>query len=114
MNTLEKQASHTPGPWTALPKMAHQDFIEVVHLSTEKGAASRVVARVTCRQGWLMEQHANAELVMAAPDLLGALKGLHDDIAEYARINQLGGWDNHWMRAARAAIEKATGSAHTN
>lgn len=33
-----------------------------------------------------------------------ALKGLHDDVAEYARINHLGGFDNHWMKAAREAL----------
>jgi hypothetical protein len=34
----------------------------------------------------------------------GALRGLHDDIVEYQRINHLGGYDNHWMLAARAAL----------
>ena len=45
----------------------------------------------------------------AAPELLEALKQLHDHIAEYARINNLGGFDNHCMRQARAAIAHATG-----
>lgn len=56
---------------------------------------------------------ANAEFIVRAcnshDELLAALKGLHDDIAEYARINNLGGFDNHWMKAARAAIAKAEG-----
>lgn len=52
---------------------------------------------------------ANARLIAAAPDLLEALKGLHDDLAEYQRINNIGGYDNHWMVAARAAIKKAEG-----
>lgn len=34
----------------------------------------------------------------------GALRGLHDDIVEYQRINHLGGYDNHWMLAAREAL----------
>lgn len=33
-----------------------------------------------------------------------ALKGLHDDNADYLRLNNLGGYDNHWMVAARAAL----------
>jgi len=33
-----------------------------------------------------------------------ALQGLHDDCADYQRINNLGGYDNHWMKAARAAL----------
>ena len=36
--------------------------------------------------------------------LRGALRGLHDDIVEYQRINHLGGYDNHWMLAAREAL----------
>jgi hypothetical protein len=44
-------------------------------------------------------------------DLIAVLRALHDDIAEYLRFNNLGGFDNYWMRAARAAIAKATGSA---
>lgn len=36
--------------------------------------------------------------------LRGALQQLHDNVAEYARINNLGGYDNHDMVAARAAL----------
>ena len=36
--------------------------------------------------------------------LRSALRGLHDDIVEYQRINHLGGYDNHWMLAAREAL----------
>ena len=39
--------------------------------------------------------------------LRSALRGLHDDIVEYQRINHLGGYDNHWMLAARAALAAA-------
>ena len=35
-----------------------------------------------------------------------ALQGLHDDNADYLRINNLGGYDNHWMVIARAALAK--------
>ena len=40
-----------------------------------------------------------------------ALQGLHDDDADYLRLNHLGGYDNHWMVAARAALA-ATGDKH--
>ena len=53
------------------------------------------------------ETLANARLIAASPDLLEALKLLHANIAEYARINNLGGFDNHDMKMARAAIAKA-------
>lgn len=60
---------------------------------------------VDAARAQLVEEHA--ALIAAAPELLAALKALHDDIAEYARINNLGRFDNHVMRQARAAIAKA-------
>jgi hypothetical protein len=51
----------------------------------------------------------DAFLIAASPDLYAALQMLHDDIAEYAKINNLGGFDNHDMRQARAALAKARG-----
>ncbi len=36
--------------------------------------------------------------------LRAALKGLHDDNMDYLTLNNLGGADNHWMKAARAAL----------
>jgi hypothetical protein len=44
--------------------------------------------------------------------LVDVLEELHDDIAEYARINHLGGFDNHAMKRARAAIAKANKEKH--
>ena len=40
----------------------------------------------------------------ASKRLVDALRQLHDDIAEYAKINNLGGFNNHAMQAARAAL----------
>jgi len=34
-----------------------------------------------------------------------ALQLLHDKLAEYQRINKIGGYDNHDMRQARAALK---------
>lgn len=31
-------------------------------------------------------------------------KGLYDDIAEYQKINKIGGYNNHWMKLARQAL----------
>lgn len=51
--------------------------------------------------------HQSAQFL--ADELAEALKALHDDIAEYAKINNLGGFDNHCMKQARAVIAKAEG-----
>lgn len=59
---------------------------------------------------WFRElDHPDARLIAAAPDLLAALKLLHDNLAEYQQLNHLGGYDNHDMQMARAAISKAEG-----
>jgi hypothetical protein len=97
---------HTPGPWTAEQDTANKNdrFI----LSGRNGAFSHW-------QGWAVdgvtteeEDAANARLIAAAPDLLGACRVLYriaglrlrgDPVAEVALANAL------------AAIEKAEGSA---
>jgi hypothetical protein len=48
-----------------------------------------------------------AELEAEREALRAALRMLHDDVAEYQRINHLGGYDNHVMRVARAALDTA-------
>ena len=54
---------------------------------------------------------AHAEFIVRAcrahDELLEALKLLHDNLAEYQRINNIGGYENHDMCMARAAIAKA-------
>lgn len=91
-------SSHTPGPWTAGSKTVRAPETE-----------DRLPLDVRLFGGNANDHRANARLIAAAPELLQALQLLHDDIAEYARLNNLGGFDNHVMKLARAAIAKATG-----
>ena len=37
-------------------------------------------------------------------ELRFVLKGLYEDILEYQTINHLGGYNNHWMKAARKVL----------
>lgn len=96
---------HTPGPWQV--GMAFDNYgateIAIEHMTT---AGNLIIA--VALDG-LQGQDANARLIAAAPDLLEALKGLHDDIMDYIRLNSLGAENNHWLVQARAAITKATG-----
>lgn len=39
-----------------------------------------------------------------ARNLEFALRGLYDDQVDYLVLNNLGGLDNHWMRATRIAF----------
>lgn len=55
----------------------------------------------------------DAKLIVRAVNsydaLVQALTGLLADISEYQEINNLGGSNNHWQVAARAALAKAKG-----
>lgn len=110
--TKDEEMSHTEGPWYCdesdgnveictdgkEPRLGYTGWrgLAVVSGSDDEPEIGLEVA-------W-----DNARLIAAAPELLEALQGLHDDIAEYQRINHIGGYENHSMRIARAAIEKAT------
>lgn len=43
--------------------------------------------------------------------LEAALRGLYDDNVDYLRLNHLGGYDNHWLVAARKALGIAVETA---
>jgi hypothetical protein len=49
-----------------------------------------------------------ADAVAERDRMRAALQMLHDNTAEYQRINHLGGYDNHDMRVARAALNGGT------
>ncbi len=69
-STPKSKAQHTPGPWTHCRGVKQTDFQE--H-DTVQGSDEWDVAHVEERtkDG---EQHANARLIAAAPELLEALK----------------------------------------
>ncbi len=93
-------AQHTKGPWRVAKRFPHQAFFEVEHQNKAPGAASLVVARVTCRASWAEEQEANARLIAAAPDLLAACQVAFDQTCSVGRAKD---WEQ-----LRAAIAKAT------
>jgi hypothetical protein len=45
-------------------------------------------------------------LLARVDELAEALRGLHDDNVDYLRLNHLGGYDNHWLKAAREALAR--------
>jgi hypothetical protein len=98
-------SKHAPGPWT-IERYGGDSL--VVHSDAETRVCFMATPGVL---GSLSNIKANARLIAAAPEMLEALTLLHNNLAEYQRINHLGGYDNHDMRLARAAIAKATGGA---
>jgi hypothetical protein len=52
---------------------------------------------------WVLYSDYDA-LAAKVATLEGALRGLYKDNVDYLRLNQLGGYDNHWLKAAREAL----------
>jgi hypothetical protein len=122
------EGGHTPGPWV-LEQSEQFPFDLIVrdaagteilrerlwaHASGQKTAseamdgvgfrgAERDEVRVV-----LARQMADLRLAASAPDLLEALKGLVEEVCDYATINKLGDPEQkHNVKLARAAIAKA-------
>ena len=89
--------SHTPGPWGL---MEHQDGYYA--LTPPDGRCS-YFGKLPCQDA---EDHANAALISAAPDLLAALEELLW-AASRTSIETDGDYSNAFT-AAHAAIAKAT------
>ena len=113
-------SKRTPGPWRArhLYYSDHPDnaCTEIVaapkhdnHTATKIAEAAYSTVASEYHVSDQDEAEANARIIAAAPELLEALELLHNNFAEYQRINNMGGYDNHDMRMARAAIAKAKG-----
>ena len=112
----------TPGPWTFRRVKASDDnHIVYCLVGPERAMGMGVGVAYAGTYGKTLsmktagvrqtdeECEANAHLISAAPELYRTLQQLHDNIAEYARINNLGGLDNQDMQQARAALAKARG-----
>jgi hypothetical protein len=97
-------SKHTPGPWFIEDGRTKKiDHLNVFHVNDKTpGAASSVIAKVTCRVTWHEQQTANARLISAAPDLLAALIRL---MGETTDLQDAFGA----AKQARAAIAKAKG-----
>lgn len=97
--TTERVASHTPGPW-----LLHRDNRRERYDIGVKGQfALRLVAEVSF--GFFepaeSEQHANARLIAAAPDLLAACRRLRSVINDHVSLADVDALDS--------AIAKAEG-----
>ena len=96
---------HTPGPWIAKSTVASNNNASVI-LWADRSRPGVHARRLDTKGEF---SHPDALLLAAAPDLLEALQLLHDNLADYQRINRIGGYDNQDMVLARYAIAKAKG-----
>ena len=106
MNTSNTQATHTPGPWTAVANRPDEDGGK---LDRVRSADGHLVAGIPAYEHDQAEEDANARLIAAAPELLAALEGL---LAQYRLTRpQIFGTDGH-EQTALAAIAKAKAQIH--
>jgi hypothetical protein len=121
MSSTDQQISHTPGPWL----LYRDNRRERYDIGVKGQFALRLVAEVQFgfSEPAEREQHANARLIAAAPDLLEALKRLaHAYVSTMEsgrdRIVALGGdcdpvdvmeRGDPYLRIAKEAIAKAEG-----
>jgi len=93
---------HTPTPWRVVRAKGYR-IDDVV------GAKDQLIASFDGEP--FEREQANAAFIVRAANahdaLIAALQSLHDNIAEYARINNLAGFDNQDMQQARAALKLA-------
>lgn len=106
------EATHTPTPWTIEPSDGEsQGEWHYWAIKGERGNIATIGAASQRGPIDMESNQANAAFVVRAAnahdDLVHALRLLHDNLAEYQRINQLGGYDNQDMQIARAALAKA-------
>jgi hypothetical protein len=123
-------SEHTPGPWTLLSgfpekivPVAHKsrslggsinedddrDHFALVIATAERNRYSKFAHEISEEQA-----RANARLMAAAPELLAALQGMVPPVLEWKEQGDgtlLLSIHKNELRAARAAIAKATGGA---
>lgn len=102
-------AAHTPGPWLKDRNNCHAGGIATIHHCIGNSWVE-IWTDQWCHGDGLTEEvmEANANLMLAAPELLAALQAIAD-VAE-----SCDSWESFPvapLEAARAAIAKATGAA---
>jgi hypothetical protein len=107
------ETKHTPRPWEVVKYAGNVTMIER-HERTGYGYRQTNIASVLPVSEAL---DANARLIAAAPDMLGALRAIDArvngiwDAPELLAVGPLGSAPEDVLRIAKAAIAKATGGA---
>jgi hypothetical protein len=109
MNTNEqKKAQHTPGDWAPY-NASHGRIFKQWRVRDHRGCC---IAKIEQMPGQSSEEeHANAHLIAAAPDLLEALQGFFKEFPWTAEVQKRhpNSPAGKVLSKARAAIAKATG-----
>lgn len=97
--------NHTPGPWHVEPSKQPGNCFSAI--MTDTGVTGLASIHLVTK-----EAHANARLIASAPDLLSALKAIHDVGEEELDddMDAISGKLSTCHMTAWAAIAKAEGS----
>lgn len=108
-------SEHTPGPWT-IDNVRHDRKADLKHLDIRgpgrpRGPSGReyrdIIGEVFTDWGTHDEVDANARLIAAAPELLGALEGLLHELPQPEEGDAGDGFDA--IRRAHAVVAQARG-----
>lgn len=103
------EAEHTPGPWHADGSRVWGDTAELQSGGTM--LRHKIADAAYHAEGGFEEQHANARLIAAAPELLAALERIVGRDLTYFRGTVCEGQISfEAVQAARAVIAKAKGA----
>lgn len=107
-----EKVSHTPGPWTAERNDDDECYSIGTRANVPVGQRSVCLVHFGYDEPAESEQHANARLIAAAPELLAACKAL-----DVALCNGFDTQDDRMagrkaLIAAREAVAKAEGKSH--
>jgi hypothetical protein len=106
-----KKTRHTPGPWKVGRKSSNPgEGLEIAAKSKFIAWGTSTYNEDKDEDVITGEDRANARLIAAAPELLGAIKGLIDQL-EAIGIPDWHGAEGLCLKQARAATAKAEGRA---
>jgi len=102
---------HTPGPWRIVRSSKYTGDADDTEIMSVEAANGQTM--LFTDSGYFKPMEANARLIAAAPELLGALEALvevndrdlKNGIVDYAKGSAI---DKYW-KTAKAAIKKAKG-----
>lgn len=103
IEALEGEVQKSKADYQAMKAWAEELHAKNSALEVEI-AALKAAVQYPCSPicaGYLRAEAADAR----AERLRVALQGLHDDVDDYQRVNNLSGHNNHWMVIARKALE---------
>lgn len=99
-------SKHTPGPWTFTSEQISDDGVQIhdeIRCFHLQSGDTVVLDGCGCCDSPRLGNPADARLIAAAPDLLGALEVI------VATEHERHGYNPFWTDQARAAIAKAKG-----